>query len=199
MILSSMDEIDWDDTNQSDYPRYTITGTTNRDYALSSSLKILKIKKVEATPDGTNWYTATPFDSGASDLALGSDTQADTEFSIYAPRYDMIANSLFLYPRFTAAQVTAGAKVRVEYFREPIEYTTAEVTTGTKEPGFDEPFHIMIALGMCHDWFSSKRLWNEDNSVLTELGDYEARLKQHYGSKAQDRRHALTAAIEDYS
>ena len=56
MILASHDEIDWDDVNHADFPVLTTDLVANQqDYSIPASEKVLKIKRVEWTPDGTNW------------------------------------------------------------------------------------------------------------------------------------------------
>lgn len=213
MILQAQDEWDADDLNQTDYPVVTTPlVAAQRDYTFPAALKILKIKRVDITYDGTTYYKADPLDSGVTSIPFGNDTNIDANFTISAPRYDVKGNAVLVYPLATAAQVTAGAKVRIEYFREPLEFTSAEVTTGTKEPGFDEPFHIMVALGVCYDWFSAKDLnagitrsrgiiVGQQGIINAELQDYEQRLIKHYGSKQLDRKYALTSklGVDDYS
>jgi hypothetical protein len=189
MILGAQDEWDWDDSNQSDYP----IATTNliagqQDYTFPGSLKILKIKRAEISLDGVTWKRLQPFD--INQFALATDTTSiRNNFSTDQPCYDMEYNAIKLYPTPTA-NVTTGLKIW--FLREPVEFTTAEVTAGTKEPGFDEAFHSMIPLGMIYDWCSAKGgsspiLANLKVDVEKELLDYEVRLRQYYGKKQRDR------------
>ena len=61
LILQSQDEWDFDDSNNTDFPILTAdTVTDQADYALPSGT--LKIKRVETTFDGTNWYRVAPLD-----------------------------------------------------------------------------------------------------------------------------------------
>ncbi len=196
MILDSQDEWDWDDSNQSDYPIATTNlVASQQDYTFPASLKLLKIKRVEYTPDGTNWYKVEPLD--VNELTTSTDsTSVRNDFQSTQPYYDVQNGAIFLYPVPTQ-NVTSGLKVW--FAREPAEFTSAEVTTGTKEPGFDEPFHVMIALGMCYDWFASKsNLQAQARAVWDEINDYEARLRTHYGSKDKDRVYQLKPTYINY-
>lgn len=191
MILDSQDEWDFDDLNKTDFPIGTAnTVASQQDYALPAG--IFKIKRVEVSYDGTNWKHATPIDVNEIGHQTNT-TEIANRFTTATPFYDTVGNSIFLYP-IPSSNVTNGLKVWFQ--REPAEFTSGEVTTGTKEPGFDEPFHVMIALGMIYDWCSAKGgssavLTALKNDVQTELLDYEARLRRHYGKKQDDRVYQL--------
>lgn len=190
MILASQDEWDWDDSNRTDYPEATTNLVAGQqDYVFPGSLKILKIKRVEAYYNGS-WKHVSPLDinqvNGASDT-----TSITEDFGVDTPYYDTTANAIKLYP-IPTGNVSGGLKIW--FTREPAEFSSAEVTTGTKEPGFDEPFHIMIPLGMAYDWLVSKNA-SRATLVWQELQDYETRLKQYYGSKQKDRDITLQSSI----
>ena len=192
MILKAVDGWDFDDSNKTDFPIATTSLVANQqDYSLPTNL--LKIKRVEVTYDGTNWYKAEPFDINETGNATSSALIA-SNFTTSKPYYDIQGRSVLLYPIPTANSANG---LKIWYVREPAEFTSAEVTTGTKEPGFDEAFHSMIPLGVCYDWFVAK---DDKRAVLTwqELQDYETRLTQYYGSKDQDRNVVLKPAYISY-
>jgi hypothetical protein len=220
MILASQDEWDIDDINTTGtYPTATRAMAARRDYAFSAALwsligkeggsagsnaaiNPLKIKRVDLTYDNSTYYKAEPIDDGQIEIGLGNDANADSYFSKTTPRYDVRDNALWIYPMPSSTDVSNGGKIRLTIIREPLEFSSAEVTTGTKEPGFDEAFHVMIALGMIWDWCSAKGgtspvLTALKKDVQMELQDYEARLKQHYGSKQQDRKYTLNSIYGD--
>jgi hypothetical protein len=179
MIISSQDDWEWDDSNNSDYPIATTPLVANqRDYVFPGSLKILKLKRADISYDGTTWYQITPFDSGAYTESLGNDTTVDARFTSSEPHYDVKGNSVWIYPRATSST----GSLRVEFFREPTEFATDSTTT---EPGFDEPFHRMLSLGASYDYCSIKGLPHAAN-YATQLQEYELRLRQYYGKKNND-------------
>jgi hypothetical protein len=180
MILEAQDSWDIDDANRTDYPvATTLLVAGQRDYTFPGSLKILKIKRADITYDGTHYEQMRLKDSLDVDGGLGNTTDDDNRFSKSAPVYDPKANSVWIYPAATAADVTAGAKLRIEFFREPQEFTTASTTT---EPGFDEPFHEMIALGASFNYASTYNLQNKQD-LWAQLQDYERRLNEYYSRK----------------
>jgi len=195
MILAAQDAWDWDDTNKTNYPVATTPlVASQRDYTFPTSLKILKIKRVDVTYDGSTYYKVEPFDSSETGLGLGNDTTVDARFSKTSPFYDLKSTSIWLYPMASAADVTAGGKLRIEFFREPTEFTTSDTTA---EPGFDEPFHRMLSLGASLDYCVRQSL-PQKNDLAALLKDYEERLRLYYGRKDQDTNPQLKPADTDY-
>lgn len=183
MILQSQDDWNWSDNNDSSYPIATtpmIAG--QRDYTFANLIGLIKIRRVDYTLDGTNWYRVNPFDSQSVGLGLGNDTITDGRFDRSQPFYDPRSNAIFIYPEATAADVAAGATIRVEYIRDITEFTTSSTTT---VPGFDAAFHRILAVGASRDWAIAKQL-PKATTLAAELQDLEARLIQHYGSRDTD-------------
>lgn len=144
IAINAMDGWDFDDPAWTTYPSGTYTGTTDRDYVFAGSLKLLKIKTVARSVDGTNYVKCTPIDSSMLQTAK-PDVNVDSLFSDNSPAYDPVANAINVYPKFTSAQVSAGAKIYVEFFREPKEFSTSG--TDSQEPGIASPFHQIISKG----------------------------------------------------
>jgi hypothetical protein len=196
MIISSQGDWDFDDSANSDYPISTTPGTTNRDYSFPVSLKILKVKRVDASYDGSNTYQARPLDSASlPDTQVGNDAALDAFFSTGSPVYDLKSNALWLYPRFTQDQVDAGAFLRVEYVRE-VSGTFATTDT-TKVAPIDSYFHPLIALLASYDW-SIANLPNQLGILAPLIVDWEARLKEYYGKKQMEQAMSITANPVNY-
>lgn len=198
MILESQDESDFDDARRTNYPvQTTPLVAEQRDYQLPVSEKVLKIKRVDITYDGTNYYRALPIDDGVPTFDMGANTSiTDRNFTYTAPRYDVKYNSIWIYPVATAAQVAAGAVIRVEWTRQVSEFTSAELTTGTAVPGFDDPYHPLLAYTTAYDYAVSRQL-PQLAQIQTLMQDYELRLRQHYGQKVIDRTLVLQSLYDD--
>lgn len=201
MILDSQDGWDFDDSNYTDYPvATTAMVASQRDYVLPTSQKVLRVKRVDVTYDGTTYYKAEPFDINESGSGFGPsanttmETTVDNRFSRTAPKYDLKANSIWIYPRAATADVTAGAKIRIEFSRELDEFTTADTT---QEPGFDEPFHAMLAVGASLDFAIAKGKENK-NDLAALMADYEGRIRKYYGKKEDDREIVLKGSDANY-
>lgn len=185
VILNSQDEWDFDDINNTDLP----VGTTpfvagQRSYTLPASLKILRIERVDFTYDGVNYYRALPIDSKEIQAGLGNDTVTDGYFAKNDPRYDMLGNTLRVYPLASSAEVASGALIRIEFSREATEFTASDTT---KEPGLDEPFHPYLSIGASFEWAVANDLATKIKTLSAMLVDYEERMKVHYSTKQKDR------------
>lgn len=192
MILASQDEWDFDDSNHTDFPILTTDLVADQpDYALAVAEKILKIKRVEISFDGSNWYRCNPIDINEISDPTDTTTIAN-RFSQTEPYYDILYGSIFLYP-IPTANSTGGLKLWVT--REIDEFTTSDTT---QEPGIDEPFHRMLAIGASLDWAITKGL-----SCKTDLQnlwiEYEMRLRNFYGKKQKDRIMILKASYTNYN
>lgn len=151
IAIQSTDGWDLDDPAYTTYPSGTYVGTTNRDYAIATSEKMLKIKSVGISYDGTNYVKATAIDS-LEFLNVAKDPNIDGYFSRAEPKYDPKANSIDIYPKFDATDVSAGAKVYIEFLREPKDFATTG--TDTQEPGFASVFHELVSKGSSYEYAS---------------------------------------------
>lgn len=204
MIYGAQDESDFDDQRNTTYPIKYVTLTTQRDYSIPVSEKVVGLKRCDISWDGgVTWYRATPIDSAEIQQGMGrfSDTAAentlDGNFDKTQPRYDSKYNAVFIYPRATAADVTNGAIMKLEWNREVTPFTSAELTTGTEVPGFDTAFHPILAYGPAFEYavINNPPL---AKSLFGVLQDYETRLQKVYGLKQRDRELQLNADLPSY-
>lgn len=198
-IFESQDDWEWDDTGttdgssptQSTYPIATTPLVANqRDYTFPLSLAMLKVTRVDISYDGTNFYRALPLDSNEISQGLGNDTTVDNYYSQNAPRYDLRANSFWIYPRNT----TSTGTLRIEYLREPVEFSSSN-TANT--PGIDTAFQPMIPLDASITW----SLINNPGIVPSLQGmyaDMEGRLRRYYSRKDEDTIYQLYSVNINY-
>lgn len=194
MIFTSMDEVDFDDSNYADYPELTTPlVASQRDYTIPNTEKVVSFKRVDVSYDGQNYYRATPIDTGEMYQGLGpasataQQTKTDKLFAKTAPRYDCAYNSVFIYPAPDATDVTNGGKIFIEWTRELKEFTAAELTAGTATPGFDTEFHSILAYGPAYEFLISTGQNVDSTYVEKSLKELEARLIATYGKKQIDR------------
>ena len=181
IIMLQQDSFDWDDPYKTDYPIATtplIAG--QRDYQFDS-ISFLKLKRVDITYDGTNWVRATAFDSSAYQEGFGNDTKVDEQFTTDEPYYDPKAFGFWLYPAATAAQVTAGAKARIEFSRAHTEF---ESTDTTAEIPIDRPFQHLVAVGAA---LKNPTISNDQYQKLSQqYAEGVDRMVQHYAQRNED-------------
>jgi len=206
LILQSEDEWDFDDKNRTlNFPILTTSLTAGQqDYTLPSTISgqasdISKLKRVEITYDGSNWYRANPLDINEYDKAVSETTNISGDFVTTAPYYDLQYNSIFLYP-IPSADSSAGLKIWVN--RSLTEFTSDDLGTNptTTRPGFDRQFHDMVALKPSIDWLNVKtENFATADRLKREYQEMEVKLLNYYGSKQKDRNYMFKAEYIDYN
>lgn len=204
MIFESQDDSDFDDQRNTTYPiETTPLAAGQRDYPIPVSENVLKIKRVDITYNGSNYYRATPFDNGVPEWGFGNPTDEDTNMIQQAPRYDLQYNSIFIYPLATAADVAAGAKIRIEWeravvpFSKTADYAAVAMSASTTIPGIDVTWHPMLAYGAAYEFANANNLPQLAN-LKQDLLDWEARLRMAYGRKNLDTILSLRPAYDSY-
>lgn len=194
MIFTSMDEVDFDDQNYTDYPELTTPLVAGqRDYTIPSSEKVVSFKRIDISYDGQNYYRAIPLDAGEILQGLGpasattQQTKTDTLYAKTAPRYSCAYNSFFIYPRADASDVANGGKIFVQWNRELKEFTTNDLINGTAVPGFDTEFHPILAYGPAYEFLLGTGQNTDTTYVAKSLAELEQRLTATYGKKQLDR------------
>lgn len=205
MIFTSMDEVDFDDKNYTDYPEKTTPLVAGqRDYTIPTSEKVVSFKRVDISYDGQNYYRALPIDTGEMYQGLGpssataQQTKTDKLFAKTAPRYDCAYNSVFIYPAPDASDVANGGKIFMEWTRELKEFTATDLTNGTAVPGFDTEFHPILAYGPAYEFLLGTGQNIDTTYVAKSLQDLEARLIATYGKKQVDRNLTAVPLIVNY-
>jgi hypothetical protein len=183
LILRADAKWQWDDTNQTDLPNATTDLVSGQqDYSLTSTH--LTIDRVEIKDAGGNWHLLTQIDQQELKrdrcVALG----AYQSTSGTPNEYDLIGSSVFLYPK-PNYNSTAGLKI---YFtRGPALYTSGELSTGTKQPGFNSLFHDLIPLHVSYEYALANGQ-NMANGLLTLIQQKEQALNDFYGLRNRDKR-----------
>ncbi len=147
LILGADGRWDFDDTNNTDFPEGTANLVSGqKDYSLDTTY--IKVLGVSILGSSGVWRKLLPFDP--DDLAPVYGPLMDRAQFLSSSGnplyYDLHGNSIILYPapdNGVSVTLTAGLKVYAQ--RTAQLFTSAEVTTGTKVPGFPSIFHSLIS------------------------------------------------------
>jgi hypothetical protein len=187
LILQSDGRWQWDDDNRTDLPIATTTVTSGQqDYSIS--VTHLKVVRVELKANGGTFFSKLE----PIDVADAGDT-IDNATTGTPTHYDIQGNSIFLYP---IPDFTQSASLRVTYQRGPAEYTSSEVTSGTKTPGFNSLYHNLIPLWVAYDYAVDNQL--SAGGFLAEIQRLEAQIVIDYGKRNKDDTARMTFAKINY-
>lgn len=153
-------------------------------YSFDSTL--LTVLRVEVKKADGNWNLLNPINEMDIDYALPEYQKTNGLPNSYSKREKFI----ILHPAPAAADVILTSGLNVYFQRTADIFTAAQVTTGTKEPGFASPYHILIcykaALPYC---LSYKK--DRVGMIMAEINRLEKELLNFYGSKQKDVRKVM--------
>lgn len=176
----------FDDTNYTDFPiGTTALVNSQQDYTFDSTY--LEIEGVSVLDSAGNFQKLTPI----NDKELGVDPAEFLETDAMPIYYDKQGRSLLLYPAPATSAVTLAAGLKVFFKRTADLYTSAQLTTGTKEPGFAVPYHNIISLKAALP-FCVAYLPERVPYLNSEIRRLEKDLTKHYGRREQDRRKVMS-------
>ena len=146
-ILQADGNWQWDDTNNSTNPigiGTLVEGQTS--YAFSD--EFLEIEEIDVLDSSGVYVRIKAFDPSE----LG-DMSAEEYFGITTSNtpkgmpeyYDKQGNNIKFYPAPTSTACTLTNGLKVHFKRTAALFTSAEVSTGTKNPGFASPFHYILS------------------------------------------------------
>jgi hypothetical protein len=161
---------------------------------------ILKIKRIEITYDGTNWYRANIWD--ISERGSSIDSEHISDFSEEEPYAELFNGSVFMYPVPDEAQ-TAGLKI---WYSEEIvgeDSNGDDITsfsTSTDKPKIREAFQRGLILGAVKDNAQKYQNWDLFKISDNEQEKIISRMKQFYSNRIQDRKIIVKTAskLENY-
>ena len=175
----------WDDDNESDLPNAVAAlASGQQDYSLSTTH--LSIDRVEIKDSSGNWHFLSQIDRSEIKVAL-----AEYQKNNGIPNeYDIVGSSIFLYP---APNFTQASSLKVYFTRGGALFTAAEVTAGTKSPGFVSLFHDLIPLWVSYN-YAIVKLPKIAPGLLIEIQRKESELVAFYGERNRDKRPRFTVS-----
>ena len=187
MIMGMDGKWQFDDSNYTDFPiGITTLVNSQQDYTFASD--VLEIEGVSVLDQAGNWRKLVPI----NDKDLGVDPAEFAETDGAPTYYDKQGRSVLLYPApDNGVSVTLANGLKVFFKRTADLYTSAQFSTGTKEPGFASPFHMIIPYKAVLSYLAVN-IPTRVPFVLGEIKKLEEGLKDHYGRREQDRKKVMT-------
>jgi hypothetical protein len=176
----------FDDTNFSTFPEATTTMVEGQsDYKFDTTH--LEIEKVSILDESGKEHYIRPverFNYGQPLSEIYSDNGRPEI-------YDKTGSSILIYPPPSPTVTTLAAGLKVYFKRTADIFTSAQVTTGTKEPGFASPYHVILAYMTAIPYCMT---YKKDRVQIYELKVRQLKdaLIEHYGKREQDRRKGLS-------
>jgi hypothetical protein len=178
-IWKAAGDWDFDDSKNTTLPvATTALVDAQADYSLPSNAR--KVERVEVKDINGNYQLVSPMDKSQ----ITGEAMTEFEETNGVPEYyDIVGNSLYLYPAPDATLTCTTSALKLYASRDIVAFTTTmNATTTHLEPGFDSHFHRILSLGASYDWCLSKGLTKADR-IRIELGQLENEIKEFHGSR----------------
>jgi len=188
-IWQATGEWEFDDSN------YTTLPSAKRDMTASTSNYLIpsyaqKIDRLQVLDVSGDWHVVTPFDKGMTKEAL-EELYSTTGLPEY---YDLVGNSIVLYPTPDATTCTLTQGLELFFSREFDDFL---VTDTTKEPGFVKDFHRMISLRSALTWAMPRGI-AIISSLQNQISSMKDSMKIFYGSRDRDLRVRIIPKSNNY-
>jgi hypothetical protein len=192
-VVSCINDADhtwqWEDYNQTDLPIATTALVAGQqDYTLTTSY--LSIDRVEVQDTAGTWHLLKQIDQQALKAGTATALAAYQSSAGVPTEYDISGSSVFLYP---IPNYNQAASLKVYFTRGPAEFTSQEVTDGTKVPGFPSLFHDMIPLHVAYD-YAVVNLPRLAQGYLMQLQQMKREINDFYGLRNRDNRARITTS-----
>jgi hypothetical protein len=178
---------EFDDTNYTDFPRATTTMVAGQhDYTFDTTH--LAIESAQVLDADGIWHSLSPI--GRDEMGMPEEEFEKTGgLPVY---YDKDGASILIYPAPATGSVTMAAGLKVHFRRTASVFTAAQVTTGTKVPGFASPFHEILAYEAAVPFCLN---YKKDRLALIEkkLADLYENMEAFYTKRSRDERNVMTA------
>jgi len=185
---------EFDDTNYTDLPIATATLVDGQqDYKLDVSH--IRITGVDILGSDGNYYPLKPKDM--QDIRKYGKGQALTEYEETDGKplyYDLLADSIFLYPAPAAASVTLAAGIKVYFQRAGEAFATTDTT---KIPGIPSLFHENIVIKACRRFAKQNSMTEKARELDAEDQRLTGKMKEHYSTRHEEKYPRLAANVTD--
>ncbi len=190
LLINADGRWNFDDSNYTDFPTGTYT-LVNSQERYSFNDKFLQLVEVSVKNKNGDFQILRSIDqkeySDLVPLAEAYETDGMPRF------YDKVSeDTIDLLPApDNGVSVTLTNGLKIKFKRTADLFTSAEVTTGTKEPGFASPWHMILAYMAALPYAQS---YKKDRVALIEakIQQMKAELIKHYGRREKDVRKQAT-------
>jgi len=171
---------EFDDSNFDTLPIATATLADNQqDYTIPSAAR--KLLRIEVKNSDGDYIQIDPFDQSEIHQAMSE----YMEEAGMPKGYDMIGRTIMLYPKPSTSYVTASKGLKLYLSRDIDEFTASDTT---KEPGFDNHYHCLIAYGSALDYALANNLTEKVSYLSSLIKEVREDMGQFYARRHTDQR-----------
>jgi len=173
LIWDSVGDWSYDDSSKTDLP-IAVADLIDKvqDYSIPTTAR--KVERVEVKNKKGNWQLLQPIDK--SQINIGLDEYLKTPG--IPVKYNLLGNSIFLYPKPDANQITTASGLKIYISRSVIP-----LSASGDEPGFATEFHRILSLGAAQDFCIANELASKEADLRREKERLMIQLKTFYAQR----------------
>lgn len=177
----------FDDTNFTDLPIGVTTMVDGQhDYAFTAAhLNVLRMEILLA--DGITWQKIYPIDISQIHGAV----EQYKNVSGIPIKYDKQGGSVFLYPAPKAGSVTLIGGLKIYFQRTSYQFTSGDLATGTIQPGFASPFHLLLSYKAILP-YAQKYKKDRVPMIMSYIQANEVKMLTFYSKRVKDEKQKIT-------
>ncbi|MFA6078107.1 MAG: hypothetical protein WC724_03795 [Candidatus Paceibacterota bacterium] len=194
-LINVNGDFQFDDSNYTDLP-IGIGNLVSGQQSYSFDASLLDLIGISAKDSSGNFQALTPIDQRDMGSTIGNSSGSLNRTGKVDPSqfenvsgmpiyYDKSGNTAFLYPTPITGSVTTTGGLKIFFQRTASVFTSAEVTTGTKVPGFMSTYHeilsYMSAIPYCIQ-YKPDRVVSYQNEILR----IEKEMLARYARRSKD-------------
>lgn len=172
---------EYDDSNYTDFSIATTDLVSlQQDYSIPSTAQ--RIDRVEVLDSSGNYRKLQPIDKSMVGTSMSEfqDPDGVGGLPIY---YDMVGNSIFLYPAPATSHVTTTSGLKLYFTREIEEFV---ITDTNVEVGFLGDFDRIVSYGMALDFATITGLTERATQFEKQIADMRASMQSFYGMRHRE-------------
>jgi hypothetical protein len=172
---------EFDDSNQTTLPIATTTlVASQQDYSIPATA--LGVERVEVMNDSGDYQVLKQIDKSEIKNAAMTEFFETDGMPTY---YDIMGNSIFLYPAPVTGDVTLALGLKIYLSRDIHEFA---ITDTASEPGIPDSFHPYIAFADASDYAIAKNMGAQRLQMLQAgMARYEGMISDFYARRNRDK------------
>lgn len=195
-IINADGRWQFDDTNYTDFAIGTYT-LVNGQSKYSFNDQFLQLEEVQILNIDSDYEIIKQVDQKEYDEYTPlSETYSESGKPIY---YDLVTDdTIELFPApDNGVSVTLASGLKVKFKRTADLFTAAQVTTGTKTPGFPSPWHVILSYMAAipyNELYHPERVARQ----VAKVQELKEEIINHYGRRNKDKRKQFTNRLTPF-
>lgn len=193
LILKADGRWEFDDENFTTLPVATtdlVSGQADYEISGETFLTLQRVEIKDTNGNGVQLMPISQEDRIGVAMTEWAKTNAQPEV------YDKVGNSIIFYP---TPNYSSTGGIKTYYQRPGSLFTSGEMSTGTKTPGFNPLYHRYLSMGAAADYASINGLTEILQILLSKMAQMKVDIISSYSKRNKDEKLQMKLAKDGYN